>query len=134
MTNPNQPSLFDVGSAPSGDPLARVPSEIAKRDAVLASHEDNYRDVLRSLRVDMEILYRQRFHAQGHAACVTADDARQILATHEAFEGMTFASMNWLGQLFRDGNWEQTGQTIRSQTPGSHGNVLPCWRLKESSR
>jgi hypothetical protein len=37
-----------------------------------------------------------------------------------------------MGQLFKDGRWESTGQVIRSRTTGSHGNLLFCWRLKRN--
>ena len=126
-------TLFGPDTKPTGDPLARVPSELAKRDAVLSAHEDNYRGVLVELRHLLRLRYKWLKHQFGDAAFVTADDAREFLRFNPVFAGRTFASMNWLGQLFRDGEREKTGDRITSKTPGSHGNDLLCWRLRSNT-
>lgn len=105
--------------------------ELVKRDAALAHHEVNYREVLAWLRLDMREMYQSLQDQLGDAAYVTADDAREELRmSYSPYRDTHFPSMNFMGQLFRNGEWEKTGQYIKSRTPGNKGNELPCWRLK----
>lgn len=100
-------------------------------------------DGLRVLRRELAALYRRRLEADRlrdekwgggkwegigspKNAAVTADDARRIMSRL----GMTFANNNRLGALFQSAEWAWTGDRIRSETKGSHGNELKTWRLK----
>jgi hypothetical protein len=115
-------------------PITLAPDnpELVLRDAVLEALEGRYESLLGWLRPRMEKLYRQRLASQGRelARC-TADDARAILDADPHVPADSRLCKNFMGQLFKDGRWESTGQVIRSRTTGSHGNLLFCWRLKE---
>lgn len=56
---------------------------------------------------------------------VWADRVREVMA--ERWPDITPG--NWLGALFRGGEWEPAG-LIRSKTVGSHANLLRTWRRK----
>ena len=102
--------------------------ELAKRDTGIAKAEATNERIVDWLRARMVELYRIRFASHGEVACVTADDARrrvEIAFDIGAFERPS--SMNFMGSVFRKG-WKKTGQTIKSETPGSHGNEIDCWR------
>lgn len=101
--------------------------ELAKRDQGIAIAEATNERLVDWLRARMVELYRARVTSHGEAACVTADDARRRVEI--AFELGSFerpSSMNFMGSVFRKG-WKKTGQTIKSETSGSHGNELDCW-------
>jgi hypothetical protein len=92
-------------------------------------------DGLRVIRDELARLYRRRLAAatavggpgrNWRDAYVTADDARRIMSRL----GIRFNNNNKLGALWKRGEWEWTGQRIKSETKGSHGNELKCWRLK----
>jgi len=111
--------------------MASPNPEDAVARAVLDSLEGRYHSLLEYLRARMAELYRRRLAAQGYdLARVTADDARHILDNDPRVPGSDRLNRNFIGQLFRGGAWESTGELIKSQTPGSHGNLLRCWRLK----
>lgn len=73
-------------------------------------------------------------HARGHAlriakerGTVTADDVAKAL--HD--EGISiFALGSAAGALFKGGQFEFTGEFIKSERVHSHGNLLRRWRLK----
>lgn len=101
--------------------------ESRKRDAVLERHESGHADALRVLRFYLRAIYEYRLRDVGYdAAFVTAMDAREYLRSHPSMD--TPANRNWLGALFRERGWQRTGQSMSSETEGSHGTELPCWR------
>ena len=100
-------------------------------DGVLDQHNRYRASLLDWLRGHMRSLYAQRLQSQGRGlAFVTADDARRILDADERVPGPDRLNRNFLGALFVKGaGWEATGEYTHSQTPGSHGNRLCCWRF-----
>lgn len=114
---------FDLFDDAAPDP------EVVIRDAVLDQFECTRAGILDWLRGRMQTLYRQRLAAQGFAlAFVTADDARVILDTDPRVPSPKDLNRNFLGKLFLAPGWTWTGQFRRSRTPGSHANLLRCWR------
>lgn len=143
-----QHNLFDLGpdlTVPGMDPLARVPvsspvatlhagtqpdnPEKVVRDEVLDGLESSRSRIIDYLRDRMRTLYARRMAAEGYRlACVTADDARHILDNDPRFPGPQEFNRNFLGCLFREEGWEWTGNLAYSRTPGSHANLIRCWR------
>ena len=107
-------------------------SEYEQGQLVLERMADT--DGLEAIRGELATLYRRRLGAarghyilpENHEAFVTADDARRIMSRL----GICFTNNNRLGSLWKRGEWEWTGQRIKSETKGSHGNELKCWRLR----
>lgn len=115
--------------------LAPINPEIDVRNRVLEAMEANYKPLLDWLRDRMQRLYLDRLCHQGRElAFVTADDARLILDTDPQIPGPDRLCRNFLGQLFRAPGWSTTGQIRRSSTPGSHGNLLMCWRYEPKTQ
>jgi hypothetical protein len=102
--------------------------ELQARDFGIAKAAASNAEILDWLRGRMIELFRVRFAANPHTAFVTADDARR--AFEMGVQSKIFDRpncMNFMGHLFRKG-WRKTGNTIKSETRGSHGNELDCWR------
>ncbi|MBL4701600.1 MAG: hypothetical protein JKX85_10125 [Phycisphaeraceae bacterium] len=110
-----QPTLFDK-------------QEVAKAHQVLDAMELSRGEYLDRIREKLAVLYRSRWVSQGLEAFVSADDARDILNKMPNVPPPSRMNRNFLGQLFRADGWKFTGKTINSKTPGSHGNLLRCWR------
>lgn len=60
----------------------------------------------------------------GHG--ITADELRAIAQIETGKPGQN----NFMGSVFRDKRFVQTGSRRRSETKGSHGNDLPVWTLR----
>ncbi len=116
--------------------MAPVNPEQVVADAVLDDLAEVRRSLLNHLRARLATLYRQRLAAQGYdLAYVTADDARVLLDTDPRVPPPDRLNRNFLGSLFaRAPEWEATGELIKSRTPGSHANLLRCWRLRPAPR
>jgi len=141
-----EPSLFDPAHKPEVTEaetpespkletyrMAPVNPESEIAEAILDAMEGKRHKLLEYLRTRLFQLYQKRLEKQGEAlARVTADDARLILESDPNIPGADKLNRNFLGQLFRTPKWEFTGELIKSQTQGSHGNLLRCWRWKES--
>lgn len=111
--------------------------EIERLDQVMRRFEATHGDWLTVLRGAMRLVYRRRCR-RNVEAYVTADDARRV------FESLTTATertemlarnpkaMNFMGALFQAPGWVWTGDWSRSETPGSHRNMLRRWRWDEA--
>lgn len=110
-------------------PIAPDNAEVVVRDSVLVQFEVTRAGILTWLRGRMVVLYKQRVYAQGHGlAHVTADDARVLIDTDPRIPGADKLNRNFLGKLFLAPGWKWTGEFVKSRTPGSHANLLKCWR------
>lgn len=86
------------------------------------------REVLDVLRERLKIVYQSRLRDAGPSrAYVTADDARVLLLSLDI--DLRGENMNFLGALFKSQGWEPMPYMHQSDTPGSHGNLLHCWRF-----
>lgn len=105
------------------------PTEEDARDAALAALEVSRASLLKWLRREMKRLYAQRVIDRGYdRAFVSADDARKILDSDPKVPGPDKLSRNFLGTLFKgEKGWRACGFT-KSETPGSHANLLRIWR------
>jgi len=101
-------------------------SEEAKRDAALLTLEQWRKRWLVKIRREMRVLYLTRERQYGPGAFVTGDDARKY------FEQLPNVPMdmsrNFLGAVFKNGDWKTDGRTIKSKTVGGHANRLFKWR------
>jgi hypothetical protein len=66
---------------------------------------------------------------------VTADDvAAQWDRENEERKAKGWPTVDWVGNaaghIFKDGNWEWTGQLVESSRPHAHKNLLREWRRK----
>lgn len=133
------PSLFDnpppevpPAAAPIVPGLRMGPENVERviAERVLDNLADRRKSLCEWLRVEMRLLYQRRLEKQGYElAYVTADDARVLLDAAPGVPGPDKLSRNFIGALFRGvKGWQPTGKIARSRTPGSHANMLHCWR------
>lgn len=81
---------------------------------------------LKALRKEMHDLWMRRARDPDvDDPTVCADDAREVFESWDP-PSPDRLNRNFLGQLFRDGNWRKVGHT-RSRTDGSHGNLIAEW-------
>jgi hypothetical protein len=136
------PGPPDHPAAPAGNPGASRTQPLVMADpnpeieigrAVLEALDQRYESLLDWLRVRMRRLYLDRLRAQGRElAYVSSDDARLVLDSDPHVPPTSRLCRNFMGSLFRgDDSWEFTGRFTNSSVPGSHGNLIRCWRLKE---
>jgi hypothetical protein len=109
--------------------------EQAQKEYHLNRHEQNRQVALTALRRKLKSLYLRRLNAAhkkmrpDQSAYVTAADARRMLTRMAEVNAMySFDNHNFLGALFRTADWAPTGETILSETKGSHANRLLCWQ------
>lgn len=102
-------------------------SQLDIMEQVLAGHERGERAALITwLRGQLVKLYVRRRSEGDDRVFVTADDARALLARSGRDPD---GNRNWLGAVFRGAGWEPIEERWHfSETPGSHGNRLRCWR------
>lgn len=97
-------------------------------DQILANMEmEELRSAyLKALRSEMHDLWQRRARDPAvEEPTVCADDARRIFESWDP-PSSDRLDRNFLGQLFRTGNWRKVGYT-RSRTDGSHGNLIAEW-------
>lgn len=103
--------------------------EEAAKEHGMAVAAVTHAEILNWLRPKLVELYS--FYALGDLdAYVTADDARRLI--EDALDTGELKQrpecMNFMGSVFKGGEWEFTGKRVRSRTAGSHGNELRCWK------
>lgn len=108
--------------------LSMLPEEEAKKERVLSRMEEEplRRYLLEKCRDYAKRLYLDRRQRLGEEAHVTADDVRRYFENE--LDPPDWLDRNMLGATFKTDEWEPTGDYVRSETPGSHGNLLTCWR------
>ena len=94
--------------------------DLFQRDAILARHFENHREILTALRQELKGMYVREHRP------VSASDARKILDRWKVEPG------NWLGATFQQTEWQCVGM-IHSSTPGRHGNRVFQWIWKETA-
>jgi hypothetical protein len=121
----------DIGTVPhipdeAWDLLGvRATESQALKEQALQQHDGNYWDVLAACRKEMERI------AKGSGREVSADDARFFLDQHPEYD--TGERLDWLGSLFRDGNWQATGW-IQSKHPANHARMMRSWTYTGETR
>ena len=101
--------------------------EDMEREAILAELGKRRRLWIETLRRAL-IACLARKRERGEPEIVTADDAREIFERWDDVPPAVVVSRNFLGNLFRHPDWEATGQSQRSRTPGRHGSRVMQWR------
>lgn len=105
------------------------PSEEAKKRAVLEGHESNHAHVIAWCRRRAVELWTGIVANWPHNKRWPDDDRPYICADHireviHEYDGPdTWASFNWMGQVFRPKRFRRIGLT-KSLTEGSHNNLL----------
>lgn len=88
--------------------------------------------IRRAADANREILAALRSHLAKLAstgAIVSADDARWWLESHPEGERFLSERKDWMGALFRTGEWEAVGWVI-SKASANHARPIRSWRLK----
>ena len=104
-------------------------SEIDKKAATLALLERDYKDELSIARAKARrFCYQNKgLMKYGKPNTVTVDDVRAEMNIENS--GAARAN-NYLGCLFRDGRFINTGEFYVSKTKGGHGNKIAIWQLR----
>lgn len=118
-------TLYD--DLPESPPAPPPEPEEAKKVKGMAVAADTHRTALDWLRDAIKAKWRE-LQRTGVRNYVTADDARILLEIGVGTGIERPRNNNFMGSLFAGKEWEFTGNFIKSQTAGSHANLLRCWR------
>ena len=92
----------------------------AKKRGMKIASAANHRNLVLAREIAREVYLSER-------RPICADEVRAEL---ERRPGLILCeNYNWMGGMFKDGNWRQVGWTTSAQ-PGSHGNPLRTWELR----
>lgn len=92
------------------------------RDEALDAHETRRVQVIR--------LCREHLAAKGHRGeKVTADDARDFLATLPDGDELAGQRKDWMGAIFRPSQWLCVGWS-KSRHPDNHARMIRVWQWK----
>ena len=126
MNTTNGMTLFDqVHEKPV---RVRTLTEQQKKDQVMDTFEHKRKEWLTIIRLAMRKTWIERRDKYGPDAYVTADDAREFFEAIPDVPGPKRLSRIFLGAVFMPKCWKWTGNWHKSETEGSHGNPLKCWR------
>jgi hypothetical protein len=118
------------------------PSGAERRDAALSAHEQHEAKALALAYVREKLagLYQERVSAalflreDQTVVGVTADDIDAILHRWPEYpRELRDLPGHWKGTVFRGGDWELTGQRIRSARAHMRATELPVWRVRDAS-
>jgi hypothetical protein len=120
-----QRNLFDTTAPEQYDHMPLAPAPVARDWQTLkvegmakaAASKESQLGYARELAFDLASARPNR--------CITADE---VAAAIEA-EGRQPLG-NAMGSLFMDGNWEWTGELVKSVRPHAHQNLLRVWKRK----
>lgn len=106
--------------------------EAQAREAAFSDMEEARRHYLDVVRAEMVRRAHVRFRVLGGGYTMSPDDARVFFERdlRPAPPSAEELSRNFLAGVFRSSEWVAVG-TYRSGTPGSHGNRLNRYRLRE---
>lgn len=94
---------------------------VALKDAALSGLERTNAEILAAV--------RSALVEMGRWGPVDADDARDWLARQVDGEAWMKRRKDWMGALFRTGEWKAVGWKI-SRAPENHARPIRVWRLK----
>ena len=127
LTHRDRPfsAIYDVHHPPPEVERPGVNPELLRRDRILSILAATRKMLLERLRAEMKALY-----LSNGGEPVTADDARKLLDSWPDIPPPEELNRNFMGALFRNGDWLPVDVNHQSRTKGSNARRIVRWQLK----